>query len=388
MAESTTLSCPSCGAPTPHAHGDSVVLCSYCGSAILTSEGDGPRGRVEAHYVLENTIHGEDLDGTLRRALRKRLLASRILGDVIRRKDPQARLLPYWVVRVHAETRWTGSDVLHHVEERKGAPRDDPAWSFDDEAESPTGIPLSPRPSSSHRSVHHEKRYVPRDGSFENRHSWPVYGRRGEEFWGQDALRPGGPALRPDWGNYPLGLFGASRAKPIDLLRSRKPFAVDDLPETMALLAGHVDPREAERQAREEIEAAAWKQAKGRVSVLHECKTSVRIEETALVHLPLWWIDYEWRGKSYHALFAGDTGTLLALSYPVSPWIKVLVTLLSAFVTTLLASLLEGARLPPTAERLLRGLVGLLWIVTLLHGLWTAATEWNTEDTGGSQDVT
>jgi hypothetical protein len=81
-------------------------------------------------------------------------------------------------------------------------------------------------------------------------------------------------------------------------------------------LNSEIDKTEAEEQAKQEIEANHRFLAQQDVDKIVEIKTELKIEETVYLHSPIWFVEYEYRGKTYHLLIDGSTGTAIEGDIP------------------------------------------------------------------------
>jgi len=338
VSDKHSLKCTSCAAPLEYFSGERIITCRYCGTTIVLEDGVAGVTTVDCHRVVTNHVRQDTLHKSLQIFLSARRLAPGNLLEDLEWGNILGRYLPYWVLDCHSTTCWTGSSVQVYSEHDK-----------DDR-------------------THTKTRYVPRDGSFDENLHWPVYGRRADEHWGQDALVPGGLRLRPDWGSYPLGWFGFERAPASDLAEGGIAFEPKTLCTELHLIHGQLDEREALESAKEELRLRGWKKAKRRVSVLQHCQTTVRCTDSSFVHVPFWWLEYSYDSKSYRALFHGGTGDLLCAEYPVADGYKLLISALCACLVTGL--LLMAA--PASWWRM--GILVALWAVVLAQALGTIWT--------------
>jgi hypothetical protein len=77
-----------------------------------------------------------------------------------------------------------------------------------------------------------------------------------------------------------------------------------------------IDKAEAEEQAKAEIENNHRFLAQQDVDRIIEMKTEVKIEETVYLHAPIWFVKYEYRGRTYQLILDGSTGGVVKGDIP------------------------------------------------------------------------
>ena len=82
------------------------------------------------------------------------------------------------------------------------------------------------------------------------------------------------------------------------------------------VLNSEIDKTEAEEQTRQEIDENHRFLAQQDIDKIIDFKTEIKVEETVYLHVPIWFIKYEYRGKDYHLLIEGTTGTAVKGDIP------------------------------------------------------------------------
>lgn len=82
------------------------------------------------------------------------------------------------------------------------------------------------------------------------------------------------------------------------------------------VLNSEIDKTEAEEQARQEIDENHRFLAQQDIDKIVDFKTEIKIEETVYLHVPIWFIKYEYKGKDYRLLIEGTTGTAVKGDIP------------------------------------------------------------------------
>ena len=77
-----------------------------------------------------------------------------------------------------------------------------------------------------------------------------------------------------------------------------------------------IDKTEAEEQAKAEIENNHRFLAQQDVDKIIEMKTAIKVEETVYLHAPIWFIKYDYKGKTYQLILDGSTGSVIRGDIP------------------------------------------------------------------------
>ncbi len=128
-----------------------------------------------------------------------------------------------------------------------------------------------------------------RNGTIENVYDWLVLGRKGTQFPTRD---------------YKVPVTGKI---PFDFAR------VDSLGK---FLNSELSSAEAVQQARDEVDNHQRFLAKQEVDRITSFKTDFKIETPTYVHAPLWFGQYEYKGRAYNALLDGSSGEVLRADIP------------------------------------------------------------------------
>lgn len=287
------ISCSSCGAPLPYLEGEALLSCDYCGRSVQIA-GMGSIVAVEHHSLVPNKFERRALEEKLRAWMAKGFFKASDLDEKARVSGAEVCCLPFWVVSCRAETFWSGMDRRTRSVGKRT-----------------------------------ETYYVPENGTFTEAHNWKVYARREEQNprFGLDALNPGASATVPDWGGFWLSMnFGSEGSRSQDFLTFAAPFSIKDLPEGISILNGQITQPQSEAEAREQIERHHRRLAEGKTDRLMNAQTTVKIEKTTLVHVPLWFFGYEYKGKKYRATLNGHSGEVVKGEAPVGEFDKVVVS--------------------------------------------------------------
>ncbi|MBN1433316.1 hypothetical protein JW921_01060 [Candidatus Fermentibacterales bacterium] len=327
------ISCTNCGAPVPYLEGESVLTCGYCGTTSMIA-GFDKIVRVESHYVLPAQHNEDGARAKIFAWMKKGMFKARNLADTARWTGSDGLVLPFWVVKNTATTNWRGMNK-------------------------------KTRTVGSGKQQKREEYWEPASGQFTEEYSWPIYAREDEaSLWGMEALKPGRPKVKADWGRFFLGFgMGSSSSGKTDLLEGREEFDLEKI-RGMKILNGQIPQKRAEDLARNDVINLHADKAKSRATRITDCDTTVSVLGVDLVYVPLWEFEYQWEGSPYHVLVNGNTGDIIAGEAPVGPWSKVtMLSIYMAILAVLSALLVKDG-----------GWIGSIVFAAIAvgYGLWTA----------------
>jgi len=130
---------------------------------------------------------------------------------------------------------------------------------------------------------------VVKEGAIEKEYDWLVLARKATEFPTREYEVP---------------------------LEGKIPFDFRRIEAFAKVLNSEIDKTEAEEQAKQEIEENHRYLAQQDVDKIIEMKSEIKIEETVYLHAPIWFIKYEYKGKTYQLIIDGATGTTVKGDIP------------------------------------------------------------------------
>lgn len=282
------LSCTGCGAAVPHVEGEQVVSCNACG-AVSAADGSG---RIEPHLMKAPALDEASAMAAARAWLGRGLFRAADLSKNAAMSRVEGAMLPWWIVRIAAETRWKG--MKKRVREH-GAGRDRVR----------------------------EEYWEPVEGSFREELEKPVYARNDlSAHWGVTFLEPGRQCVFPDWGRFfpALGLGSGSTTRK-GLFDGRVPFENGRIAAWGFRTVNAQIPRAgAEEKAVAAAKAAHDARAHTMADRITDCDTLVTVTGADFVHLPVWEFNYGYGGRSYRLLMDASNGQVLAAEAPVGKW--------------------------------------------------------------------
>lgn len=128
-----------------------------------------------------------------------------------------------------------------------------------------------------------------RKGTIQNDYDWLVFGRKAAEFPTRDYKVPS---------------------------EGKIPFDFTKIEPNAEFLNSELDSAEAIMHAKDEIEENQRFLLKQEVDQVTKFETSFNIEKPTYLHAPLWFIHYEYKGKSYNAIIDGSSGNMIRADIP------------------------------------------------------------------------
>lgn len=130
---------------------------------------------------------------------------------------------------------------------------------------------------------------ITKDGTIEKEYEWLVLARKASEFPTRD---------------YEVPLEGKIAYD----FRRIEGFA--------QVFNSEIDKAEAEEQAKAEIENNHRFLAQQDVDKIIDIKTEIKIEQTVYLHAPIWFIKYDYKGKTFQLILDGATGMVIKGDIP------------------------------------------------------------------------
>jgi len=128
-----------------------------------------------------------------------------------------------------------------------------------------------------------------RKGTIQNEYDWLVLGRKAAEFPTRDYRVP---------------------------TEGKIPFDFTKIEGQATFLNSELDSDEAVIRAKDEVEENQRFLLKQEVDQVTQFDTSFTVEKPTYVHAPLWFVRYEYKGKSYSAIIDGSTGSMIRADIP------------------------------------------------------------------------
>ena len=128
-----------------------------------------------------------------------------------------------------------------------------------------------------------------RKGTIQNEYDWLVLGRKAVEFPSRDYRVPA---------------------------EGKIPFDFTKIESQAKFLNSELDSEEAVIRAKNEVEENQRFLLKQEVDQVTQFNTSFSVDKPTYLHAPLWFIQYEYKGKSYNAIIDGSSGSMIRADIP------------------------------------------------------------------------
>lgn len=335
------VSCSNCGAPLSYIEGEAVITCEYCGTTTMLAGFDNIV-TVDSHYLLPPKVGRDEAIGIASAWLEKGFYKSSNLPKQVSWRKTEAKVLPYWIVRCTGKTSWSGMQKRTKTVGEGKTKTTKTYWE-------------------------------PVQGRIKEDYTWPVYAREDDsEFWGIRNIEPGRQCVFPDWGKF-IFRFGGSKSSPnINLLKGKMDFSIDELKKTGMqehIINGQIVQERAERSARDRIIELHREKAESKATRITDCDTTIDVQGVDLVYLPIWELEYGYRGKDYHVLVDASRQEVLSGEAPVGKWAKAtifdVIMFLLAAVFAVIGGTVDGASWPWIAAGIFGG-------GGIAYSIWTA----------------
>jgi Double zinc ribbon len=278
------LKCPSCGAPISPRFGEMVISCDYCSSCVaLGAEG---WKNIQKHTMLP--LGFADSDAILSRMHDMMIvgLLHRHLQDSSTLDQLRLTVVPYWVVPVSARTSIVASDVAGQVGTIAataavagllGAAMGGGKGRGGFGGPMATGVILG---STMGRQGGQMKAF-----QFNNIYQFPVVATK--------ALAEYQP-----------------REYTFDV-DDRTTFDSKGLPRGVKIMNGDVGEEDARYQAKALVDQLQSDKAHRQYHMIQQMKTEMDMGEAELLHVPIWFAQYDHRGKKIVLIVDGHNGELI-----------------------------------------------------------------------------
>ena len=128
-----------------------------------------------------------------------------------------------------------------------------------------------------------------RKGTIQNEYDWLVLGRKAVEFPSRDYRVPA---------------------------EGKIPFDFTKIESQAKFLNSELDSEEAVIRAKNEVEENQRFLLKQEVDQVTQFNTSFSVDKPTYLHAPLWFIQYEYKGKSYNAIIDDSSGSMIRADIP------------------------------------------------------------------------
>lgn len=280
----TALRCPHCGAPISPKFGEMIITCEYCGTGI-TLGNDGWRG-IQKQTMLPLKFEEKDQIVAKMHDLMDRGLLHRHLQEGSTLEEMNLSFVPYWIVSASARTSIVASDVAVQVGEiattaalfgvmgsamggRRGGGIAGPLL-----AGAMLGTVMGPGQAGARKTY-----------EMNNNYNFPIVALK--------ALTEYQPR------NYQFSL------------ENRVLFDVSKVPKGIKILNGDVGEEAAKYQAKTLVDQLQSEKAHAQYHMIQQLHTDVDVSDTELLYAPIWFAQYDHKGKKIVLVIDGNSGSVI-----------------------------------------------------------------------------
>ncbi len=284
--EAKSLNCPSCGAPINPQFGEMVITCSYCGTTISLSA-NGWKGIAKQTMLPVNFLDKEKINAMIHDLMDQGLL-HRHLQENSTLEEMNLSLVPYWIVTASARTNIVASDV---------------AMETGQIATTAALFALMGAGMGGRR------------GGFGIGMAGPLMA--GTMLGGTMAGRGGSRKSFEFNNNYNfpvVALKALAEHQPKDYqfdLQARTFFDVTKVPKDIKILNGDVGEEAAKQQAKALVDQLQSDRAHAQYHLIQQINTEVDVGESELLHAPIWFARYDFRGQKIALVIDANSGAVI-----------------------------------------------------------------------------
>lgn len=283
--EATKLNCPSCGAPITPKFGEMIITCEYCGTTIAL--GSGGWKSIQKQTMLP--LHFPEREQVIAKVhdLLDRGLLHRHVQESSKLEGLNLSLVPYWVVSVSARTSIIASDVAVEAGQiattaaligLMGASMGNRRGPGGFAGPMATGAVLGTMMGAGHRDP--KKTF-----QMDNNYNFPII------------------ALKALIGQQP-------KDYQFDLA-DRTFFDISKIPKGVAILNGDVGEEAAKYQAKTLVDQLQSDRAHAEHHMIQQLHTEVDVSDAELLHVPIWFANYDHNGKKIALVIDGNSGSVI-----------------------------------------------------------------------------
>ena len=312
-AGATALKCPSCGAPISPKFGEMVITCEYCGTGITL--GNQGWKDIQKHTMLPMRVTKDQVTSMIHDMMDKGVFKHH-LQEESTLEEMNATCVPYWIIPISARTSIVATDEMQQM------------------AQTATSAALmgvilggmgggfgGGRGGGRRRSFDMSSLLGPA-GEMLSRPMSPglvlgVLGRRTMFYGGGMGMGMGGGGARKTYEldqnyNFPVvGMKDLSEYQPKDYtfaLSQRVLFDVSKIDKSIKVLNGDIGEDVAKAQARTMVDQLQSQKAHEQHHMIQQIHTDMDVSDGELLHVPVWFVRYDHKGKKYVFVIDGNSG--------------------------------------------------------------------------------
>ncbi len=276
-------SCPKCGAPISPSQEDLVITCRYCGFSVKLAGFED----IKNHSMIENILHTQQAVEAAQKFMDKGIFRSGVAQEA-QITNVKLRYLPFWTFPVMTYTQCTGitgagiAGEMRQMQNALGDKQASKLSKFGSFLKAGASAYLeSQQKGQTQRTVSH---------SFSSHYDWPILARK-------SAVAE-------------INYYEVPVARKI-------PFDIGRIPPEAEFLNAEYKQEEAKLRVKAEVENKERAIADGKLDTVQACSTNANVGEGELVHAPVWFVHYTFKGENYMILIDGSIGKILGGGKPL-----------------------------------------------------------------------
>ena len=283
----TALKCPSCGAPISPKLGEMVITCEYCGSGVTLGD-EGWKG-IQKQTMLPISFGEKDKVVDEIRSLMDRGLLHRHLQENSTLEEMNLSLIPYWIISVSARTSIVAADMVSNV----GQTVTEAAV---------LGLILGGMGGMGRR------RFL--FSGFSLGGAFPGIMMMG---YGQGGMKK---TYEMDNNyNFPIvAVKSLTEYQPKNYefrLKERMLFDISKVPKSVKILNGDIGEEAADYQVKTLVSQLQSDKAHEQYHMIQQLHTDVDVSESELLHAPIWFVRYDYKGHKIILVIDGNSGGVI-----------------------------------------------------------------------------
>ncbi len=292
--EATALKCPKCGAPISPKLGEMIITCEYCGSGV-TLGNEGWKG-IQKQTMLPISFGEKDKVINEIHSLMDKGLLHRHLQENSTLEEMNLSLIPYWIISVSARTSIIAADMVSNV----GQTVTEAAV---------LGLILGGMGGMG-RGGFGRRRFIFSGFSMVRPFSLPIMMFGG---YGQGGMRK---TYEMD-NNYNFPIVAVKslieyQPKNYEFnLKERMLFDISEVPKGVKILNGDIGEEAADYQVKTLVSQLQSDRAQEQYHLIQQLQTEVDVSESELLHAPIWFVSYDYKGHKIVLVIDGNSGNVI-----------------------------------------------------------------------------
>lgn len=280
--DATVLKCPSCGARITPKFGEMVITCEYCNSSL--SLGNEGWSSIQKHTILPLKVTDEQVVLDTIRRLMNRGILRRHLQENSKLEQMNLTYVPYWIISVSARTNIVAADRAAQIG-----------------TIATTAAVLGAM--SGMGGGHHRGGGGIVQGALIGS---VLTGGIAQGNFSRKAFQLN------EIHNYPVvALRALNEYQPHDFefaLQDRIIFDSAKVPKKIQILNGDVSEDDAKNQAKTLVDQLQSMKAHKKYHMIQQINTEIDVGEAELLHVPVWAVRYDHKGKKMVLIIDGNSG--------------------------------------------------------------------------------